>query len=49
VPGIVRAVNSYDKMTAALAAVADWAEDKGELAGKTPGEVAEFCRKEAGL
>jgi hypothetical protein len=42
---IVRAVNSYDKLTAALAAVADWAQDKGELAGKTPSDVAEYCRK----
>jgi hypothetical protein len=44
---IVRAVNSYDKLTEALAAVADWAQDSGPLAGKTPGDVAEYCRKAA--
>jgi hypothetical protein len=42
---IVRAVNSYDALTAALAAVADWAQDAGPLAGKTPGDVGEHCRK----
>jgi hypothetical protein len=46
---IARRWRAVSKLTAALAAAADWAEDKGELAGKTPGEVAEFCRKEAGL
>jgi hypothetical protein len=44
---IVRAVNSHEALTAALAAVADWAQDSGPLAGKTPGDVAEYCREAA--
>jgi hypothetical protein len=44
---IVRDHNEGPGLRTALLAVYDWAADAGPLKGKTPGDVAEYCRKAA--